>query len=46
MIDGHEPDVVKLMLSKDMNLAFERHCRSCACNGYDRHIDWFSLDAW
>ncbi|MCS5707755.1 flagellar motor protein PomA [Candidatus Berkiella cookevillensis] len=25
MIDGHEPDVVKLMLSKDMNLAFERH---------------------
>lgn len=25
MVDGHEPDVVKLMLSKDMNLAFERH---------------------
>ena len=25
MIDGHEPDVVKVMLSKDMNLTFERH---------------------
>ncbi len=25
LIDGHEPDVVKMMMVKDMNLTFERH---------------------
>jgi chemotaxis protein MotA len=25
LIDGHEPDVIKAMLYKDMNLTFERH---------------------
>lgn len=25
LIDGHEPDVVRSMMNKDMNLAFERH---------------------
>lgn len=25
LVDGHEPDVVKKMMTKDMNLTFERH---------------------
>ena len=48
-IDGHAPEVVKNLLSKDINMSIERHTVGadmfkgdvslCACDGHDRYLD-------